>query len=144
MFEYYSESDILEVVDVNKLIVSYDNEPHKAEMDVLNDIFSQVNSFNDIPDRRDRIIKKASFILAGISYEQPFAEGNRRTSYYVLKSFLGRNGFTLRPYSECDKETLADLLQRTAEEKFEDDPTIYTEIEQYLMLKVENVKFDYL
>ncbi len=144
MFENYSDLDLLEVIDVNKLIVSYENEPHKVELDVLKNIFSQVNSFNDISDRRTRIIKKASFILAGISYEQPFAEGNRRTSYYILKSFLGRNGFTLRPYSDYDKETLADLLHRTTENKFEYDPTIYTEVEQYLSIKVENVKFDYL
>ncbi|MDH3779808.1 MAG: Fic family protein [Nitrosopumilus sp.] len=144
MFENYSSADIQEVIEVNKLVVSHDNEPQGVSMDTLNEIFYYVNSFNDIPDRRARIIKKATYILAGISYNQPFVEGNRRTSYYILKSFLGRNGFTLRFYNDMDKNLFADLLRRTAEEKFEDDPSIYTEVEHYLNQKVENVKFDYL
>jgi hypothetical protein len=36
------------------------------------------------------------------------------------------------------------MLKRTAEEKFEDDPTIYSEVEEYLTRKVEDIKFDYL
>ena len=144
MLENFSEEDIQEVIEVNKLIVSHDNEPHGVTMDILNGIFNRVNSFNDIANRRERIIKKSTYILAGISYQQPFTEGNRRTSYYLLKSFLGRNGYILRPYNPEEKDTLADLLKRTAEQKFENDPTIYTEVEQYLTRKVEDAKFDYL
>ena len=58
MFEIFSESDIQEVIDMNKLIVSYDNEPHGVNYDELNEIFAQVNAFNDIANRRERIIKK--------------------------------------------------------------------------------------
>ncbi|MDH3204363.1 MAG: Fic family protein [Nitrosopumilus sp.] len=144
MFENFSPEDIQEVVEVNKLIVSHDDEPHEVSMKMLNEIFYYVNSFNDLSDQRERIIKKATYILAGISYNQPFMEGNRRTSYYLLKSFLGRNGFTLRFYNAMEKNLFSDLLRRTAEEKFEDDPSIYTEVEQYLNQKVEDVKFDYL
>ena len=144
MFEIFSENDIQEVIDANKLIVSYDNEPHGVSLDVLDDIFKLVNSFNDVKPGRDRIVKKATHILAGISYNQPFKEGNRRTSYYVLKSFLGRNLFILRFYNSKQEDEFTDLLRRTAEEKFEDDPTIYSEVEQYLAQKIKPVKFDYL
>lgn len=144
MFENFSEKDIEEVIDVNRLIVSHDNEPHGVNTNTLYEIFHFVNSFNDISDRRERIIKKSTYILAGISYEQPFIEGNRRTAFYILKSFLGRNGFTLRFYNSEEEDTFADILRRTAEVKFEKDTTIYTEVEQYLTLKVEDVKFDYL
>lgn len=144
MFEIFSESDIQEVIDMNKLIVSYDNEPHGVNYDELNEIFAQVNAFNDIANRRERIIKKTTYILAGISYRQPFIEGNRRTSFYLTKNFLGRNGFTIRFYNSQEQDEFADLLQRTAEVKFEDDPTIYSEVEEYLRRKIEDVKFDYL
>ncbi|MDH3766399.1 MAG: hypothetical protein OER82_11405 [Nitrosopumilus sp.] len=56
------------------MIVSHDNEPQGVSMDTLNEIFYYVNSFNDIPDRRERIIKKATYLLAGISYNQPFID----------------------------------------------------------------------
>ncbi|WP_420545846.1 Fic family protein [Nitrosopumilus sp.] len=113
-------------------------------METLNAIFDKVNSFNDISDRRTRIIKKATHILAGISYNQPFIEGNRRTSHYLVKNFLGRNLYQLRFYNAKEEDQFADMLRRTAEEKFEDDPTIYSEVEEYLTRKVEDIKFDYL
>jgi len=113
-------------------------------METLNFIFDKVNSFNDIQDRRTRIIKKATQILAGISYNQPFIEGNRRTSHYLVKNFLGRNLYQLRFYNSKEEDQFADMLKRTAEEKFEDDATIYSEIEEYLTCKVEDITFDYL
>ncbi len=144
MFEIFGQKDIEEVVEVNKLICSYDDEPVGVDMETLNDIFDKVNSFDDIFDRRTRIIKKATHILAGISYNQPFIEGNRRTSHYLVKSFLGRNLYQLRFYNVKEEDQFADMLKRTAEEKFEDDLTIYSEIEEYLTRKVEDIKFDYL
>ena len=144
MFEKFSDDDIQEVIEMNKLIVSYDSEPHGVNREELDEIFAKVNSFNDISDRRERIIKKTTYILAGISYMQPFHEGNRRTSFYLTKNFLGRNGFALRFYDSKQEDEFAELLARTAEQKFEDDQTIYSEVERYLMRKVENAKFDYL
>ena len=144
MFEIFGQKDIEEIIEVNKLICSYDNEPFGVNMETLNSIFDKVNSFNDISDRRTRIIKKATYILAGISYNQPFIEGNRRTSHYLVKSFLGRNLYQLRFYNTKEEDQFADMLKRTAEEKFEDDPTIYSEVEEYLTRKVEDIKFDYL
>jgi hypothetical protein len=67
LFEIFGQKDIEEVIEVNKLICSYDNEPVGVNMETLNSIFDKVNSFNDISDRRIRIIKKATYILAGIS-----------------------------------------------------------------------------
>ena len=144
MFEIYEQKDIEEVIEVNKLICSYDNEPHGVNMETLNSIFDKVNSFNDISDRRTRIIKKATHVLAGISYNQPFTEGNRRTSHYLVKNFLGRNLYQLRFYNYKEEDHFADMLKRTAEEKFEGDATIYSEIEKYLTYKVEDITFDYL
>jgi len=90
LFEIFGQKDIEEVIEVNKLICSYHNEPVGVDMEILNSIFDKVNSYNEISDRRARIIKKATHILAGISYNQPFIEGNRRTSHYLVKNFLGR------------------------------------------------------
>lgn len=144
MFEVFEQKDIEEVIEVNKLICSYHNEPVGVDMEILNSIFEKVNAYNEISDRRMRIIKKATHILAGISYNQPFIEGNRRTSHYLVKNFLGRNLLQLRFYNSKEEDQFADILKRTAEEKFEDDPTIYSEVEKYLTCKVEDIKFDYL
>ncbi len=144
MFEIFEQSDIEEIIEVNKLICSYDNDPIGVNRETLDAIFDKVNSFRGTGNRRERIIKKTTYIVAGISYNQPFLDGNRRTSFYLLKNFLGRNGFTITLYNEEEEDVLADILQRTAEVKFEDDPTIYSEVEEYLTQKVEDMKFDYL
>lgn len=144
MFEVFEQRDIEEIIEVNKLICSYDNNPIGVDREILDTIFDKVNSFNDIKNKRERIIRKTTYFVAGISHNQPFLDGNRRTSFYLLKNFLGRNGYTIRFYNEEEEDILADILQRTAEVKFEDDPTIYSEIEEYLTQKVEDMKFDYL
>ena len=128
MFENFEQRDIEEIIEVNKLICSYDNDPIGVVRETLDGIFDKVNLFDDIENRRERIIKKTTFIVAGISHDQPFLDGNRRTSFYIMKNFLGRNGFTIRLYSKKEEDILANILQRTAEVKFEDDPTIYSEV----------------
>ena len=144
MFENFEPRDIEEIIEMDKLICSYDNDPFGVDREILDAVFDKVNSFSDIENKRERIIKKTAYFVAGISYNQPFRDGNRRTSFYLMKNFLGRNGFTLRLYNKEEEDVLADILQRTAEVKFEDDKTIYSEVEEYLTQKVEDMKFDYL
>ena len=50
----------------------------------------------------------------------------------------------IEDFRKSKEDILANILQRTAEVKFEDDPTIYSEVEEYLTQKVEDMKFDYL
>ena len=129
---------------MNKHIVSYENEPHGVDVDILHEIFESVNLIDE-QDTKKRIIRKAAWFVAGITYEQPFKEGNRRTSYYLLKNFLGRNGYTIRFYDESEEDEFAELLENTtALHKQENDPRIYSDVEDYLTQKVENMKFDYL
>lgn len=111
MFEIFGQKDIEEVIEVNKLICSYDNEPVGVNMEILNSIFDKSNSFNDMPDRKTRIIKKATHIIVGISYNQPFVEGNRRTSHYLVKNFLRRNLFQLRFYNAKEEDQFANVLK---------------------------------
>ncbi|MHB8547324.1 MAG: Fic family protein [Nitrosotalea sp.] len=59
-------------------------------------VFSKANSFNDIKDQRTRIIKKATAVLGGISWQQPFNNGNKTIAIIVTKYFLQKNGFDLR------------------------------------------------
>ena len=59
------------------------------------DVFDNVNSFNDIADRRERIIRKSAHILGGLAWTQPFSNGNKRTALSVTIYFLRKNGYDI-------------------------------------------------
>jgi len=63
MFEIFEQSDIEEIIEVNKLICSYDNDPIGVDRKILDAIFDKVNSFRGTGNRRERIIKKKQHIL---------------------------------------------------------------------------------
>jgi prophage maintenance system killer protein len=54
---------------------------------------------SDIEDRRQRIIKKANQILAGIAFHQPFIDVNKRTAFAATTKYLRRNGFSIPNYT---------------------------------------------
>ncbi|MGI8834832.1 MAG: Fic family protein, partial [Nitrososphaeraceae archaeon] len=63
--------------------------------DYIDKLPNKIDSYNVIKDKRQRIIKKATRILAGITYYQPFGDGNKETAHYMTIRFLKRNGFKL-------------------------------------------------
>ncbi len=137
MSENFSNELISNIILGNKHIVNHRNESFGVNDERIEWVFSKANSFNDIKDQRTRIIKKATAVLGGISWQQPFNNGNKTIAIIVTKYFLQKNGFNLRLSTDQEEDELIDLLVRTMY-KFEDDPTIFSEIEEYLNRKVEN------
>jgi len=135
MPEIFSDIQIDVIIRDNKRLVEERGLPFCVVKDRLEDVFSNVNSHNDMPDKRERIMRKASHILGGITYRQPFCEGNRETALTHTILFLRDNGFDLPLDTQDDKQEIFDLLYRTIF-KDELDQTIITEIEQYLTRKV--------
>ncbi len=137
MSENFSNELIRNIILGNKHIVNHRNESFGVNNERIEWVFSKANSFNDIKDQRTRIIKKATVVLGGISWQQPFNNGNKTIAIIVTKYFLQKNGFDLRLSTDQEEDELIDLLVRTMY-KFEDDLTIFSEIEEYLNRKVKN------
>lgn len=51
--------------------------------------------YNDISDKREKLICKAAFLLYSIALKHPFVDGNKRTSIIACNSFLEYNGYTI-------------------------------------------------
>ncbi len=131
MSEYFSAAEIDEIIQYNKKIVEEENDSFEVDIDVLHSIFDKVNnSYEKEVDKKIRIIKKATRILAGIAFNQPFNEGNKRTATIVTFVFLNRNGFDI-PLTSHEKIKLYNLLIKTML-KSRVDSTIYSEVEEYL------------
>ena len=135
MSEEFSNEEIEEIIQENKDLVEGRNEPFGVNKDRLMVIFSQLDKFNQISGKRDRIVKKASHILAMVTWQQPFSEGNKEIALSVAILFLRRNGFDLPINGRDDERESFDLLIKTVY-KFEDDPTIINEIEEYVYKKI--------
>lgn len=133
--ETLSFEDIEYLISFNKRRVKKRGELFEADRDYLDKIPNKIDSYNVIKDRQQRIIKKATRILAGITYYQPFGDGNKETAHYMTIRFLKRNGFKLLNTSETRKE-IYDLLIRTIL-KPTNDPTLYSEVEEYISKKIE-------
>lgn len=97
------------MIQVNYDIVKLRDESFGVNEELLFEIFDHVNSFNDIENKRQRVIKKAANLLGRIVYEQPFDNGNKSTSRFETSLFLKRNGLILDESQETD-DKLAQLL----------------------------------
>ena len=138
MMETFSEDDIEEVIQDNYDLVNERGDSFGVNKDELDKIFDNVNNFDEILDRRIRIIKKTAWVLGGITFYQPFNDGNKETALSLTTYFLRENEMDLPIRSKFDKKEIYELLTKTVL-KFEDDPTIISEIEDYLFKKVIEV-----
>jgi len=135
LLEIFSEELLKNVIRANHHIVNHRKEKFGCVLERLLNVFNKVNSFNDIVDRKERIIKKAAHILGGLTWSQPFSNGNKRTALTISIYFLRKNGFDLPIMSKGEEKELFDLLEKTIF-KDESDETIISEVEDYLSKKV--------
>ena len=132
--EVLTYKDIEYIISFNKRRVEKRGELFEVDRDYLDKMLSKVESYNCIDDKQERIIKKATRILAGITYYQPFGDGNKETAHFLTIRFLKRNGFKL-PNTPSDKKEIYNLLIKTIL-KPTNDPSIFKEIEDYISKKI--------
>jgi prophage maintenance system killer protein len=131
MSEGFSPEEVEDMISENKMTVDARRELFGVDREILSYVINNVNSFNDITDKRSRIVKKASHLLSGMSYDQPFKEGNRETGLSWTLLFLRRNGFNLPLQTKTEENDIQELMKNTGF-KMEGDTTIISEIEAYL------------
>jgi death-on-curing family protein len=138
--ETFLPEEVQDIVKFNKKLVITNNESFGVDMNSLSAIFDSVNSYSAQiePDKRSRIIKKASLVISGITWKQPFNEGNKRTALAFGIIFLNKNGFDLSLDTETKKK-IHSLLVRIPI-KFEGDPSIYSEMEVFLSNNIFGVE----
>jgi prophage maintenance system killer protein len=129
--ETLDSKDIEEIISFNKQKVEEREEGFEVDKKLLSKIFVKMNSYNHIQDRRERIVRKASRILAGITFHQPFFEGNKETALGVTVLYLNRNGFDLALEDKQIMDEIYDILTKTIRVF-----SIFGEVELYLLKRV--------
>jgi prophage maintenance system killer protein len=107
--ETFSSNDKENIIRYNKRKVERRGERFGVNMEKLSETLDNVNSFNDITDKRIRIIKKAAHLLGGISYCQLFSEGNKETALSWTIRFLRKNNFDLPIHTTKERKNVYEL-----------------------------------
>ena len=135
MSESFSPEDVEHMVLENKETVEARGEPFGVKIEKLSFIINNVNAFNDVADKRTRIVKKATQLLVGMSYDQPFINGNKETGLPWTTLLLERNGFKLPLETMNEKNAVYELMEHTGF-KMEGDTSIISEMEEYLTSRI--------
>jgi prophage maintenance system killer protein len=124
------------IIRINKGIVHEWNEqnPQNPEVfavgeDRLDDVLSMVN-------KQSGPIEQACYLLAGISWAQPFSGGNKRTAFVCADTWLRMNGYRLVIDSETDQEYLRSLLFEIQESRTDLDDLTLAKIMLYVTKRI--------
>ena len=128
------------VIETNKQICHQSKEIYGLDYpEKLDEIIVNIQNMDKIEDAKEQIIRKVSLLLAGLSYDQPFKNGNKRTSLSLTILLLRINHFDL-PYDTKDKQREIFKLLESMMYKFEDDiPEIVIEIEDFLRERIVQI-----
>lgn len=126
-------------IEANKQICRQTNETFGLDREEeLDGIITKIQSFDDILDEKEKIMKKIAIILGGLGYFQPFKNGNKRTALSISILFLRVNGFDLPYGNKENKKAIFEILEKTMF-KFEGDD-VYSEIEDFLRKRVVKIQ----
>ena len=101
--ETFTDAEIEELIEDNKQLVAIRGDSFGVNNSELSNIFSKINNFDQITNFKDRIIRKTAWILGGISFHQPFNDGNKEMAVslaiYFLREKLERKTHTRQQVS---------------------------------------------
>ncbi|MFA5247416.1 MAG: Fic family protein, partial [Candidatus Micrarchaeia archaeon] len=98
------------VIQANKTLVALEGQTHSIQSSALDYLDIAAYRFEDEPDFRMRVIKKAAYILERLCCGHPFLDGNKRTAFATVASFLQKNLSLGEPFTVFDYEHAANFM----------------------------------
>ena len=137
---FKGELDKENIIDANKQICKQSNEIFGLDHpEKLDEIISNIRTINRIEDEKERIIRKISILIVGLSYDQPFKNGNKRTSLVISILLLRLAHFDIPFHTKEQKKEVFDLLEDLMY-KFEDDiPKLTDEVEEFFRTRIVKI-----
>lgn len=137
---FKGELDKENVIDANKQICKQSNEEFGLDHpEKLDEIIFNIRGIERIEDEKEKVIRKISILIVGLSYDQPFKNGNKRTSLVISILLLRLSHFDIPFYTKRQKKEVFDLLVGLMY-KFEDDvPKLTDEVEDFLRDRIVEI-----
>lgn len=130
--------DKQEIIDTNKRIISDWNQRHPSEpevfdvsLDRLDEVLEIVKNADNKENERKNIILKASYLMGGLAWSQPFSGSNKRTAVLITSTFLHNNGLSLT-IPEDEEYDLRNLLYEIQEDRSRLDQQTMTKLILYI------------
>ena len=129
-----------DIIVVDKQFCEQSNEPYGlAYPETLQKIVDEFNSYNKLEDDKEKAIQKACCLMVGLVFEQPFKNGNKRTSVAISLIMIQIHHHKIQDYKEEEKQKIFyELLDRTMM-KMKGDKTIRSELEEYLRKNITKI-----
>jgi len=123
----------LDVIIVNRKFCKELGEPYELSYpDMLQSIIDEYNSYDSLPDEKEKAIQKACCLFVGLVFEQPFKNGNKRSALSISLIMMKYHKHKINGYeNEEVQEKFYKLLDKTMM-KMEGDLTIKSELYDYL------------
>ncbi len=130
----------MDVIVVNRQFCKQLDEQYGLDHpDILQRILDEFNGYNKLDDDKEKAVQKACCLMVGLVFDQPFKNGNKRTSVAISLLMMRIHHYDIEGYKQEEKqEKLYELLYQTMM-KMEGDKTIKPELEKYLrenMIKI--------
>ncbi len=125
------------IIEINKGILKEWNEknPDNIESIAVNE--DRLDEVLEMVKKYDEPIIRAAYLLAGISWTQPFSGGNKRTGFVSADTLLRMNGFILVVNTQSDIDYLQSLLYEIQESRSELDDMTLAKIILYLTKRIK-------
>lgn len=127
------------VVEINKGIIQEWLEENPTAFEAVNVNRDELKNILKIVDKQENLIMKASYILGGISWAQPFSGGNKRTAFVCADTLLRLNGFRLAIDDENEQEYLRKLLLEIQEERSKLNEDVMAKIILYVSKRIRKI-----
>lgn len=127
------------IIEINKGIIHEWIENNPSAFEAINVNQDKLDEVLKMVNKQDSIIMKASYVLAGISWAQPFGGVNKRTAIITADTLLRMNGFKLVLDEENDIEYLRKLLFEIQEERSKLNEDTMAKIILYVSKRIRKI-----
>lgn len=131
------------LIDVNRLILERWNKRNPknqqhigARHPEIDGIIPMVEKYDKNNMKLEDLIQKASYLMAIISWSQPFLDGNKRTGIISATKFLYDNGFDL-DIKKKDESEIRNLLYDIQDNRTNLDDSIVAKIIIYTTKRIK-------
>ncbi|MDH2907054.1 MAG: Fic family protein [Candidatus Nitrosotalea sp.] len=127
------------VIEINKGIIQEWLEQNPTAFEAVNANRDELKNILNMVNKQENLIMKASYILGGISWAQPFSGGNKRTAFVCADTLLRLNGFRLAIDDENEQEYLRKLLLEVQEERSKLNEDAMAKIILYVSKRIRKI-----
>lgn len=126
-----------DIIQINKKIIEEWNIKNPTNKEVFTASQDRLDDVLDIVEKQSDLISQASYLMAAISWAQPFSGANKRTAFVCADILLTMNGYKLQAKTTEDMEYLRSLLFEIQESRISLDEITLAKIILYVTKRLK-------